>query len=96
MSHDQARELVADGVVGLPADVADRLAKLAGRWPVLLNLVNGALRRRVARGQPPQHAAAEIAHKLAAEGPVAFDPARPTDRSRALAATVEASLALLD
>jgi len=96
MSHDQARELVADGVLGLPADAADRLAKLAGRWPVLLNLVNGALRRRVARGQAPQRAAAEVAHKLAAEGPVAFDPARPTDRGRAVAATVEASLTLLD
>jgi len=94
MSADQARQLVAGELVGLPAEAADRLAKLAGRWPVLLNLVNGALRRRVARGQPPQRAAEEIARRL--EGPAAFDPARPADRSRAVAATVEASLALLD
>ncbi|OLE22570.1 MAG: hypothetical protein AUG49_18600 [Catenulispora sp. 13_1_20CM_3_70_7] len=32
---------------------------------------------------------------LAADGPAAFDPALPADRSRAVAATVEASLALL-
>ena len=96
MSADQARQLLADEVLGLPAEVADRLADLAGRWPVLLNLVNGALRRRVACGQPPQRAAQEITRKLVVEGPVAFDPARPTDRSRAVAATVEASLALLD
>ncbi len=96
MSADQARQLVAGEVVGLPAEAADRLARLAGRWPVLLNLVNGALRRRVARGQPPQRAAEEIARRLAVEGPAAFDPARPADRSRAVAATVEASLALLD
>jgi WD40 repeat protein len=96
MSTDQARRLVADGVAGLPAGVADRLAELAGRWPVLLNLVNGVLRRRVARGAAADHAAAEIIEALAAEGPAAFDPARPTDRSRAVAATVEASLVLLD
>jgi WD40 repeat protein len=96
MSGDQARRLVADGVVGLPAEMAERLAELAGRWPVLLNLVNGALRRRVTRGQPSQRAATEIIEALVAEGPVAFDPARPADRGRAVAATVEASLVLLE
>jgi WD40 repeat protein len=96
MSSDQARRLVADGLAGLPASVADRLADLTGRWPVLLNLVNGVLRRRVARGQPSERAADEIVQMLVAEGPVAFDPARPADRSRAVAATVEASLVLLD
>ncbi|MEU2034311.1 NB-ARC domain-containing protein [Nocardia amamiensis] len=95
MSGDQARQMVVDGVAGLPADTVDRLASLAGRWPVLLNLVNAALRRRVARGQPAEQAAEDIAYRLAVEGPTAFDPARPTDRSRAVAATVQASLALL-
>jgi hypothetical protein len=55
---------------------------LAGRWPVLLNLVNGVRRRRVARGQPSERAAAEIVHELLTEGPVAFDPARPADPAR--------------
>jgi WD40 repeat protein len=96
MSGDQARQLITDGVVGLPTGVADQLADLAGRWPVLLNLVNGVLRRRATRGQPLEHAAAEIMNTLVAEGPVAFDPARPADRSRAVAATVEASLLILD
>jgi hypothetical protein len=95
MSRGQAGQMVVDGVAGLPAELADRLASLAGRWPVLLNLVNAALRRRVARGQSPEQAAEDIAHRLVVEGPTAFDPARPTDRSRAVAATVEASLALL-
>jgi WD40 repeat protein len=96
MSGDQARRLVTDGVVGLSDDVARRLADLAGRWPVLLNLVNGVLRRRVARGQPVQRAATEIIRALVTEGPVAFDPARPADRGQAVAATVEASLVLLE
>jgi WD40 repeat protein len=96
MSAGQARELIASGVGGLPAGVTDRLATVAGRWPVLLNLVNGVLRRRVARGQPPQQAALEIERLLTAHGPSALDPARPNDRSQAVAATVDASLTLLD
>ena len=96
MSYDQARALILDGVPGLPEDTANQLARLAGRWPVLLNLINGVLRRRIARGQVAREAAREIANKLVAEGPVAFDPARPADRSRAVAATVEASLAILE
>jgi hypothetical protein len=95
MSREQARALVADGVAGLPEATAGRLAVAAGRWPVLLNLVNGALRRRVARGQPPGRAAEEIQRLLAAHGPTALDPAQPGDRDRAVAATVEASLAML-
>ncbi|GAA2623340.1 hypothetical protein GCM10010399_63230 [Dactylosporangium fulvum] len=95
MSGTQARQLIMDGLAGVPAAEADRLADLAGRWPLLLNLVNGALRRRAARGQSPQQAAREIAERLRAEGPAAFDPARPVDRSQAVAATIDASLALL-
>jgi WD40 repeat protein len=96
MSAGQARGLVADGVAGLPAGAAQELAAVAGRWPVLLNLVNGVLRRRVAGGQPPDQAAKKIVRRLAADGPAALDPARPSDRGRAVAATVQASLTLLD
>ncbi|WP_308301341.1 DUF4062 domain-containing protein [Frankia sp. Mgl5] len=94
MSGEQARNLVIDGVGGLPAGAVDRLATVAGRWPVLLNLVNGVLRRKVARGQQPGLAAEEILRLLAAHGPAALDPARPSERARAVAATVEASLGL--
>jgi hypothetical protein len=96
MSAGQARELVVAGVGGLSPGVAEELAAAAGRWPVLLGLVNGALRRRVERGQPAGQAAADIRRRLAADGPGAFDAARPADRSLAVGATVEASLALLD
>jgi WD40 repeat protein len=95
MSGDQARQMIADGVSGLPADDAEQLAELAGRWPVLLNLVNRVLRHRIARGQPPVQAVREVVRHLLTEGPVAFDPARPADRSQAVAATIGASLALL-
>jgi hypothetical protein len=95
MSLEQARHLVADGVAGLAVETAEQLARAAGRWPVLLNLLNGVLRRRVERGQLAQEAAEQVRETLVADGPGAFDPARPAERSRAVAATVEASLALL-
>ncbi len=96
MSQDQARALVTDGVAGLPVAMAEQLAAVTGRWPVLLSLVNGLLRRRTDNGQPPSEAAGEIVRRLTIEGPAALDPARPVDRTRAVAATVEASLTLLD
>ncbi|MFE5819901.1 NB-ARC domain-containing protein [Streptomyces sp. NPDC056479] len=95
MSAEQARLLLTGGVAGLPAETAEGLAKVAGRWPVLLNLVNGALRRRIERGESTRDAAEHVMRTLLADGPGAFDPARPADRSRAVAATVEASLTLL-
>jgi WD40 repeat protein len=95
MSSGQARELVADGVTGLPGEAADRLASAAGRWPVLLTVVNGVLRRSVDHGQPAGQAAEAILGRLVRDGPAALDPARPADRGKAVAATVEASLGLL-
>ncbi|MFF3655966.1 WD40 repeat domain-containing protein [Streptomyces olivochromogenes] len=95
MSADQARLLLTDGVAGVPSETVEELGNVAGRWPVLLNLVNGTLRRRIERGQSAQEAAEQVMRTLLADGPGAFDPARPADRSRAVAATVEASLTLL-
>jgi hypothetical protein len=96
MSAEQARQLICDRLRGLPLSMADRLASVAGRWPVLLSLINGVLRRRLARGQSPSQAAEEILGLLTMHGPAALDPARPTDRARAVAATMNASLTLLN
>jgi len=96
MSLGQARDLLVQGIGGLSADAVDGLATTAGRWPVLLSLVNGALRRRVAHGQLVEDAAEEIHQLLTTHGPTVLDPGRPGDRTRAVAATVEASLRLLD
>lgn len=95
MSDSQAIDLVAGGVGGLSSETSRELAIAGGRWPVLLNLLNGVLRRRTERGQPAERAAQEIMYQLATHGPASLDPARPADRTRAVAATVEASLSLL-
>ncbi|MEX5635048.1 DUF4062 domain-containing protein [Parafrankia sp. FMc2] len=95
MSVDQAATMVVDRVDDLPAAVVDRLATVAGRWPVLLNLINGVLCRQVRRGRGPAHAAEDILRLLSTHGPAALDPARPAERARAVTATVEASLDLI-
>ncbi|WP_308301771.1 DUF4062 domain-containing protein [Frankia umida] len=95
MSEEQARMLVVDRTEAMATAVADRLARAAGRWPVLLNLVNGMLRRQVERGRGPDRAAEDVLDMLATYGPAALDPARPETRDRAVAATIEASLNLL-
>ncbi|MFF0578925.1 dsDNA nuclease domain-containing protein [Streptosporangium saharense] len=96
MTSGQAAELAGEGVAGLPAKARAQLVKLTGRWPVLLNLVNGALRFRIARGESASQAAEHIIRRLAANGPAAFDPRRPKQREEAVAATIGASLDLLD
>ncbi|MGP4111347.1 NB-ARC domain-containing protein [Streptomyces sp. 4N509B] len=96
MTEAQGVAMVRDGVTGLPTLTAVRLADLAGRWPVLLNLVNRALRRQVVQGQNPEQAAGDIARRLEVDGPTTFDPAVSRDRTRAVAATVEASLVLME
>ena len=96
MSVSQAGELVSAGVDGLTERIIEQLTRAAGRWPVLLNLINGALRHRVSRGESPDRAAADVLSLLASQGPAALDAARPKERARAITATIDASLHLLD
>ncbi|GAB2811671.1 WD40 repeat domain-containing protein [Streptomyces daliensis] len=63
---------------------------------MLLRLVNGALRRYVRGGLALPTAAARITGQLAERGPVAVDVTDADQRDAAVAATVEASLSLLD
>ncbi|WP_162907301.1 NB-ARC domain-containing protein [Allorhizocola rhizosphaerae] len=95
MTSEQARQLIGTGLSDLPAEPTAELAELAGHWPILLNLVNGALRRRAVHGQPPDEAAREVIRQLKSDGPGAFDPTRAADRSQAVEVTVGASMALL-
>ncbi|MEU0559402.1 NB-ARC domain-containing protein [Dactylosporangium sp. NPDC006015] len=96
MTSEQAVELVEWGISELAAIATQRLVKLTGYWPVLLNLVNGALRVRISRGLPTEIAVAQVIDRLAANGPATFDPRRPAHRNQAVATTIRASLDLLD
>jgi WD40 repeat protein len=98
MQRDEAAALLGHA---LPADdgtVLAALATLAGRlgeWPLLLKLVNGALRERVQQGQCLREALAWVGKALDKRGLTFFDARDAGHRERAVAQTLGLSLAQL-
>jgi WD40 repeat protein len=95
MAAGQSRRLLGIGLDGLPDVAVGRLLALAGGWPLLLALINGALRRAVRDGQEVAVAAAALAQRLEEEGPAVLDVHQKRLRQQAVGSTVQASLALL-
>ncbi|MET0134368.1 MAG: NB-ARC domain-containing protein [Kibdelosporangium sp.] len=92
MTRDQARALLTNGVTGLPEASREQLLDITGRWPLALSLTNGAL-----RSAPDVEAAAQgLVRRLRELGPAALDVTDAARRERTVAATLEASLSLLD
>ena len=92
----QANEALALLGWGLPAGEGTGLARLAGRlgeWPLLLKLVNGVLRDRVARSGDTLRSALAYADKvLDRRGLTGFDPRDSQQRQEAVATTLGVSL----
>ena len=84
---------------GLPAGEEASLRSLAarlGEWPLLLRLVNGALRDRIDRGRDTLQGALEhVTRVLDRRGLTAFDARSAESRSKAVARTMGVSLELL-
>lgn len=95
MSTRESRELLLCELPGIPANVLDQLMQLTGRWPLLLSLANGALRRAHRQGVPMPEAAGQLAARLVADGPATLDLTVEKRRNHAVRAAIEASLALL-
>ncbi len=98
MNAAQATELLAKG---LTVTVRDRpalrgLAKRLGEWPLLLELANAQLRRRVDKGEALRRAIAHAEERLQRDGVTAFDLRRAEQRQEAVARTMQLSLDLLD
>ena len=100
MKGHEARTLLS---VGLPHDQTARqgtqladLAARVGEWPLLLKLVNGFLRDRVARKQLLAQAMVGVNQRLDEKGLTAFDAGNEIDRTKAVARTIGVSLDLLD
>jgi hypothetical protein len=101
MKGDEAHELLSSG---LPKEQvlaqSKALSDLAGRLgerAQLLKLVNGFLRERaVEGGERLQDALADADARLTEEGLVAFDADDESDRTKAVARTINLSLGLLD
>jgi WD40 repeat protein len=96
MQQNEAVELLR---AGLPAGGEDKLRKLAkslGEWPLLLKLVNGALRDRVGNAkQPLPDALSYVDKALNKRGLTFFDARNPVAREQAVKSTLSVSLDLL-
>ncbi|OKK00277.1 hypothetical protein AMK34_01100 [Amycolatopsis sp. CB00013] len=96
MTEAQAEELLLDC---LPADAESasvgELLRRTGRWPVLLRITNGAIRRLLRTGASLDSALRWVVDQLAVRGPAAFDPGNADQRAAAVDATIDASLRLL-
>jgi hypothetical protein len=95
MDREEARQLLATGLVNLPSTVVNAALQVTGYWPVLLALVNGAVRADVAAGRDAEKSLREILHELRTAGPSVLDVQDEQERHSAVARTIEVSLARL-
>jgi WD40 repeat protein len=72
-----------------------RMAEGMGRWPLMLELLRGALRSRMARGDRLERAIRYLESRFDQVGAGAFDQRNPIDRNQAIGRTVEVSLGFL-
>jgi WD40 repeat protein len=79
----------------LSGDVVAGLLAATGRWPVLLALVNGAVRADEKAGRRAEDSMREILHELRATGPTALDITDTQERHTAVARTIGVSLSRL-
>ena len=106
MSPEQARRVLTSGLPGLGPELADTLLAVTGRWPLLLRLVNKILANAARAGQDLSAAGTQLLDRLYAGGPAVVDKlsgtardldvGKPTERTKAVRATIEASTSLLD
>jgi hypothetical protein len=75
--------------------VEEKLLAATGRWPVLLGLVNAAVRTDQHAGRRAQDSMREILQELRTTGPTALDVTDTAERHTAVARTIEVSLSRL-
>jgi hypothetical protein len=69
MNHGEAKQLLTAGTVGTSGGVVQGLLAATGRWPVLLALVNAAVRADLNTGRHAEESMREILHELHTTGP---------------------------
>jgi hypothetical protein len=95
MGRSEAEQLLTTGMSGASAGLVTRLLAATGYWPVLLALVNGAIRADLNAGRGAEDSMREILHELRATGPTALDVTDATERHTAVARTIGVSLSRL-
>jgi len=92
MQKDEAVELLKTGLPSANGEALQRLAADLGEWPLLLKLVNSALREHVSLGLDINQALAYVNEDLIELGLTAFDAEDPQERDQAATATLGLSL----
>jgi WD40 repeat protein len=95
MDRGEAQQLLTAGVAGVSGGVVAGLLSATGRWPVLLSLVNGAVRADHNAGRRVEESMREILRELRTTGPTALDVTDADERHMAVARTIGVSLARL-
>jgi len=105
LTEEQARAVLTRGLPPLPAPLQTHLLAQTGKWALLLRLVNRAIANQIDAGSSADRAAEGILTVLRDRGPtgadklsgapVDLDSGDPTQRSRAVRATMGASTDLL-
>ncbi len=95
MGRGEAEELLTGGVSGVSGGVVGGLLAVTGRWPVLLSLVNGAVRADQNAGRTGEDSMREILQELGMTGPTALDVTDAQERHTAVARTIGVSLGRL-
>jgi hypothetical protein len=95
MDRGEAAQLLTAGVGVVSGGVVEGLLAATGRWPVLLALVNGAVRADLNAGRQVDESMREILHELRTTGPTALDITDADERHTAVARTIGVSLARL-
>jgi WD40 repeat protein len=95
MNRDEAELVLTTGAVGASGGVIAGLLDATGRWPVLLALVNGAVRADLEAGHRVDESMREILRELLITGPTALDVTDDRERHTAVARTMGVSLSRL-
>jgi hypothetical protein len=92
MQKDEAVKLLKTGLSSADDEAMQKLAADLGEWPLLLKLVNSALREHISIGRDVDCALDYVNEELSELGLTAFDAEDPQARDQAVAATLGLSL----
>jgi WD40 repeat protein len=95
MGQGEAERLLTAGVGEAPGGVVAGLLAATGRWPMLLALVNGAIRADLNAGRRVEESMHDILRELRTTGPTALDVTDAGERHTAVARTIGVSLSRL-
>ena len=95
MDLGEATQLLIAGAPEVAGGVVAGLLTATGRWPVLLSLVNGAVRADLNAGRRAEDSMREILQELRTTGPTVLDVTDGGERHMAVARTIGVSLARL-